>query len=80
MTADDLLDAYPPMMTIGQVAEVVQVTPRTLFTWRRDGCGPPFTQLGDGRGGSIRYPREALRKYLIGRTMTRADRAPMAQR
>jgi predicted site-specific integrase-resolvase len=68
MAEHDPLSGYPLMMTVEQVAEVIQVRPRTLYAWRQEGGGPPFVRLGEGRGSSIRYPREGLRKYLSDRT------------
>jgi len=71
---DDPLIAYPPMMTVEQVGEVLQVQPRTLFEWRKRGSGPPYARLGDGHGSSIRYPREELRKYMADRVVGSARR------
>jgi predicted DNA-binding transcriptional regulator AlpA len=65
----DPLAGCPPFMTTAQVAAVTQIKPSTLFAWRRDGGGPPFVRLGEGRGSSVRYPREDLRVYLAGRTV-----------
>lgn len=67
--ADDPLGRYPDLMTTSQVSEFTQIKSSTLYAWRRDGGGPPFIRLGDGRGSSIRYPREGLRKYLTSRTV-----------
>lgn len=67
MTDDDPLSGYPAMMTIEQVSEALQVTPRTLFTWRRDNTGPPYVPLGPGTKPSIRYPRQDLRQFLAAR-------------
>lgn len=65
----DPLVGFPPFMTTAQVSAVTQIKSSTLFVWRRDGSGPPFIRLGEGRGSSIRYPREELRKYLSDRTV-----------
>jgi predicted site-specific integrase-resolvase len=78
VTGYDPLNVYPALMTVEQVAEVIQVRPRTLFAWRRDGGGPPFVRLGDGRGSSIRYPKEDLRTYLAQRTTGRVGVAPVS--
>lgn len=69
----DPLAGCPPFMTTAQVSAVTQIKPSTLFAWRRDGGGPPFVRLGEGRGSSIRYPREELRNYLAQRTTGRVD-------
>jgi predicted DNA-binding transcriptional regulator AlpA len=70
---DDPLDRYPSLMTTSQVSEYTQIKPSTLFAWRRDGGGPPYVRLGDGKGSAIRYPREALRNYLNSRTVSSAE-------
>lgn len=56
---DDLLDAYPPQMSPGDVAAVLGVTQRTVLNWLKAGHLP-----------GIRLPnqwlvlREDLRGYL----------------
>ncbi len=67
MTEDDPLAGYPAMMTIEQVSSALQVTARTLFTWRRENAGPPYVVLGAGPRPSIRYPRQDLRQFLAAR-------------
>ncbi len=67
MTEEDPLAGYPAMMTVKQVSEALQVTPRTLFTWRRENAGPPYVLLGAGHRPSIRYPRQDLRQFLAAR-------------
>ena len=72
MEQQDALSVYPLMLTTEQVSEVLQVRPRTLFVWRRDGGGPPFVRLGEGKGSSVRYPRDGLRSYITDRTVRAA--------
>jgi predicted site-specific integrase-resolvase len=69
MDKDDPWGKYPAMMTADQVAEALQVTPKTLFLWRKNGSGPPYAQLSDTPSSSVRYPREDLRDYLAKRTV-----------
>lgn len=69
MDQNDPWGSYPAMMTVDQVAEALQVAPKTLFLWRKNGSGPPYTQLSDTPSSSVRYPREELRRYLAERTV-----------
>ncbi len=62
MAERDPLAGYPAMMTIAQVAEATQLSVRTLYNRRQDGDGPTWRKVG----GSVRYPREALREYMTG--------------
>lgn len=56
---DDLLDACPELMSAGEVAKLLGVTPRTVLTWLKDEAMP-----------GIRLPnqwvvvREELRQWL----------------
>lgn len=33
-------------LRVKEVAERLQVSPRTLQLWRQKGCGPPYVKLG----------------------------------
>jgi hypothetical protein len=52
-----------------EAAEFLKVSVTTLDYWRSraPGSGPQFVRIG-GRRGRIRYSREGLRAYVLGRT------------
>lgn len=47
-------------MTPEEVANLLRVTPLTLYNFRKKGEGPSFVKVG----GAIRYPKTLLNKYL----------------
>lgn len=53
------------LMKEKEVAALLRVSRQTLSAWRSADKGPPFVQVE----GSIRYPREALGKWLDERTL-----------
>ena len=53
------------LLTSREVAELLRVSKPTLARWRALEQGPPFIQIE----GSIRYPREAVDKWLADRTL-----------
>ncbi len=50
----------PPMLTQGQLAEWLCITPRTLEIWRLKGSGPSFRRVGKG----VRYSVEEVQAWL----------------
>lgn len=52
-------------LTAREVAEMLRVSKPTLARWRALDQGPPFMQIE----GSIRYPREAVERWLAERTL-----------
>lgn len=65
----DPLDDYPEMMTPDDVGAYLQISTVRLAAWRGKQVGPPFTKVGDGPNGAVRYPKGDLRKYLASRTV-----------
>jgi hypothetical protein len=65
----DPLDAYPAMMTAAQVCEYTGISVERLSKWRQNGRGPVWVKMGEGPTGAVRYPREALRKYVEDNTV-----------
>ena len=62
------------VLTQEQVAQLLQVSPRTLEDWRLRGGGPPFVKASRR---CVRYPRAALETWVQTRTVgstTEADR------
>lgn len=53
-----------PLLTVAQVAEILQLSPWTLYGWRSRGEGPPTTKVGR----AVRYQPEALLAWLHDRT------------
>lgn len=53
------------LMKEREVADLLRVSRQTLSKWRSDAKGPPFIQVG----GSIRYDRAELQKWLDERTL-----------
>lgn len=52
-------------LTTADVAGMIQVSLPTLARWRTSNQGPPFVKIE----GSIRYPRDAVQKWLNERTL-----------
>ncbi|WP_102223890.1 helix-turn-helix transcriptional regulator [Acidimangrovimonas sediminis] len=58
----DLVRSHPPeVMTPPEAAEYIGVTTETLFRWRKDGCGPKFSQPNPR---IVRYLRDDLVTFL----------------
>lgn len=56
-------------MTDLEVAALVRVHRQTVIYWRSHGGGPPFVQIG-GPGGTVRYRRVDVERWLADRTRT----------
>jgi len=52
------------MLTANQLAEVLQVSPNTLKSWRYHGTGPKWTNVGR----TVRYRWAEVDKYLKANT------------
>lgn len=52
--------AWERLLTVEEVAELLAVPVRTLYTWRYRGEGPPAFKVG----GHLRYDAAALRRWL----------------
>lgn len=61
------LDDLPGMISTRDLAVFLDVSEGLLMKWRSAGTGPPWTKVGDGAAGLVRYPREDLRTYLAER-------------
>ena len=59
MTEDE-----PQIMTGEQVAELLQVSPRTIEEWRQTKSGPPFRRMGK----HVRYMRREVLTWFEGLT------------
>jgi len=50
-------------LTVKEAAEFLKTKPQTLDKWRITKTGPPYSRIGNGRGG-IRYRLSVLVEYL----------------
>lgn len=57
-----------PHYTPEQVAELLQVSARTLERWRAQRIGPPYVKIGH----FVRYPQSAVGRYLAQQTQDSA--------
>ncbi len=49
-----------PLLTEQQVADILNLSARTLQAWRLSGRGPTFTRIS----GVVRYPENDLRAFI----------------
>jgi excisionase family DNA binding protein len=66
--------AFAPLLTQEQVAEVLQVSPRTLEDWRLRGGGPPFIKPSRR---CVRYSRTALEAWVERQTVSNTTQGSM---
>lgn len=55
------------LLTTAQAAEVLDVHPATLATWRTEGRGPRFIKIGER---NVRYARSELEAWLDSQVRT----------
>lgn len=68
-------DSAPMALRPAAAARALGVTPRTLFTWRRCGLGPPYVRVA----GVILYPTDGLRRWLNDNAECAPAAAPAAK-
>lgn len=51
-------------LTAREAGALARVAPKTLANWRSLGIGPPYTKLGHGPGGRIRYARRDVAEFI----------------
>lgn len=56
--------SIPSILCERDAAAYLQISPRTLQSWRVSGKGPAYLKLGS----SVRYNREALTRWLDAQT------------
>ena len=49
------------LLSDGEAARVLRLSPRTLQRWRQEGSGPPFLRMSPGM---VRYLRSDLSQFL----------------
>ena len=52
--------AIPELLTTQEVAELLNVSKRSVIRWRNERIGPPWCKLGR----NIRYRRESLEHWI----------------
>ena len=58
----EIMRAHPPeVMTPAQAADMIGVTAETLFRWRKDACGPRYSQPNPR---IVRYLRDDVVAFL----------------
>ncbi|MGW4691960.1 helix-turn-helix transcriptional regulator [Kitasatospora cineracea] len=67
MPAQVIAIAERGFITPLEMAELANVTPKTLANWRALGTGPEFIKLSPGRGGRVRYPEASVQSWLKAR-------------
>jgi predicted DNA-binding transcriptional regulator AlpA len=50
-------------LTETELAELEQLSVRTIREWRQKGTGPPYRKLGPGKMAPVRYPVAAYRAW-----------------
>ena len=58
------------LLTVTQVADLLQVPPQTLYGWRTRGDGPPGLKVGR----HLRYRRDDLMRWLSDLDQTTVKR------
>ncbi len=58
------------LMTPRQVSRLLNISVRTLLTWKEKGRGPAAVKIGPGDNGSVRYRPSAVAAWLEERTNT----------
>jgi predicted DNA-binding transcriptional regulator AlpA len=65
--------ALDPLLDEHQVAQVLNISVRTLQGWRVRGGGPPFVKLG----GAVRYRRSEIKQHILDSLRgSTSDRGP----
>jgi excisionase family DNA binding protein len=59
------LSGLPLILTVEEVAGLCRVERRTVWSWVQDRRIDCF-RLGGGRRGALRFPREAVLRFLEG--------------
>jgi predicted site-specific integrase-resolvase len=47
-----------------QTAETLGVSPGSLENWRREGIGPSYKKIENGKRGRVLYPKSAIVEWL----------------
>jgi predicted DNA-binding transcriptional regulator AlpA len=56
------------LLTRGEAAALLAISPGTLSRWAAERSGPPFVKLGESDKASVRYPADELEAFICART------------
>jgi predicted DNA-binding transcriptional regulator AlpA len=54
----------PELLTIGQVARLLNAGPRTIWRWSQSGVMPRPLKIGAGKQGTVRYRRAEIAAWI----------------
>lgn len=54
----------PAYLTAGDVAELLRVSEKTVYRWATEDPTFPVFKRGRGRRATVRFPREALERWI----------------
>ncbi len=64
----------PEYLTVAQVSNLLEVSEKSLYRWAKDDSTMPVLRVG----GTVRFPRERLLRWLRDREQGRQPRRPNA--
>lgn len=64
---------HDPLLTNGEAAEYLSVSPRTLEKWRVQRCGPAFFKPGGLAYSCVRYRKSDLDAFIGGGVHTNGN-------
>lgn len=53
-----------------QTADAIGVASSTLESWRREGIGPEFKKINNGKKGRVFYSKQAIAEWMSDTTKT----------
>jgi excisionase family DNA binding protein len=66
-TLEPVVDLTPVYLTPAQVAEMLQLSEKSVYRLAKSEPTMPMIKLGAGRNASVRFPRERLMRWLRDR-------------
>lgn len=52
------------LLTTGEAADILRLSPRTLERFRVEGAGPPYIKLGSGKRARVVYRKSDLEDWI----------------
>lgn len=53
-----------------QTADSIGVSSSTLESWRKEGIGPAYKKVNNGKRGRVLYPKQAIAEFLSSTVKT----------